>query len=158
MLLDEIFNPLHKKKDPLSNWLNVDEAMAKWLHLRIEKVDEVSVRSYIVKLLVVSIVNYCLIKKRQMKYGGTELSYLILTFPLADPHSSLAFPKFPANRERKMTWTWQKAWCKTPLIHLTVFANILLGHFYYLSDGMRTLNLRSWEHRAIKWQLKNHAI
>ena len=36
--------------------------------------DEVSVRSYIVKLLVVSIVNYCLIKKRQMKYGGTELS------------------------------------------------------------------------------------
>lgn len=105
--------------------------------------DEVSVRSYVVKLLVASVVNYCLIKKRQMKYGGTELSYLILTFPLADPHSSLAFPKFPANRERKMTRTWQKAWCKTPLIHLTVFANILLGHFYYLSDGMRTLNLRS---------------
>lgn len=64
MFLDEIFNLLYKKKDFFSNWLNVDEVMVKWLYLRIEKVDEVSVRSYIVKFLVVSIVNYCLIKKR----------------------------------------------------------------------------------------------
>lgn len=38
------------------------------------KKDYMSVRSYIVKLLMASVINYYLIKKRQIKYGGTESS------------------------------------------------------------------------------------
>lgn len=53
--------------------------------------------SCIVNSLVASVVNYCLIEKRWMKSGGTKSSYLISTFPLADPHSPLALSKFPVS-------------------------------------------------------------